>query len=150
MENEDYYEELSDKKVKLGHQEEMVGIVVPQPVNTSLEVQVVPADNIESPSPSPPTPSPVLESPHQQLGDAPALWVSFTSDDLIDLEKWVVDAPVLSRLMSGGTGDLAKFEDIYQLNMGPAMGTYIHSAVGGGPQLSIEGLPRKLHLVNKL
>ena len=69
MEKVDNNEEVSDKEVEHGHKEEVVGIVVPQPVNNPLEVQVVPADNPESPSPSPSTTSPVLESPPQQLGD---------------------------------------------------------------------------------
>ena len=42
--------------MEVGQQEEVVGVVAPMPVETPLEVQVVPpADNPQSPSPSPPT-----------------------------------------------------------------------------------------------
>ena len=101
MENEDYCQELSDNEIEIGQQDELVGVVAPQPVNIPLEVRVFPADNPESPSLSPPTPSPVLESPPQQLGDAPSFLRFFTSEDLIDLEQWTVDAQSLR-----GTPDL--------------------------------------------
>ena len=64
MEHEDFYEEISDNEIEFGQQEELVGVVAPQPVQIRLEVEVLPAaENPESPSPSPPTPLPVLESP---------------------------------------------------------------------------------------
>ena len=76
--------------------EVVVGIVAPQPVNIPLEL-VVPgvADNPESPSPPSASPSSVLGSPLHQPWDAPSFMGFFTSDDLIDLEKWAVDAPSL-------------------------------------------------------
>ena len=95
MENEDYYEELSNNKIEIGQQDELMGVVAPQPVNILLEVQVVPAGNPESPSPSPPTPSAVLESPPQQLGDASSFMGFFISDDL-DLEQRAVDVEELA------------------------------------------------------
>ena len=88
MENDVYYKELSDKKLEIGQQDVLVGVLAPQLVNIPLEVQVVPADKPESPSASPPTPSPVQESPPQQLGDAPSFLEFFTSDDLVDLDQW--------------------------------------------------------------
>ena len=102
MENEDYYEVLSDQEVGVGQQEVVVGVVAPQPINIPLEVQVVPADSPESPSRSPPSspePSPAAspgpESPQPLLGDALSFIGFFTSDDLIDLEQWAVDAQSL-------------------------------------------------------
>ena len=73
MEHEDYYKERSHNKIEIGQQEELVGAVAPQLVDIPLEVQVVPvAENPEPPSSSQTPPSPVLESPPQQLGDAPS------------------------------------------------------------------------------
>ena len=85
---EEYFEEMSDNEVEIGQQEEVVGIVAHQPMNIPLEVQVVPADNAESLSPSPPTPPPQALSPPQgsPLGDAPSFMGFFTHDDIIDLE----------------------------------------------------------------
>ena len=112
MENEDYYEELSNNEIETGQQEKLVGVAAPQPVKTRLEVQVVPADNPESPSSSPPTPSPFLECPPQQLGDASSFMVFFISDDLIDLEQWAaVDAQSLR-----GTPDLCLQEQEISAN----------------------------------
>ena len=92
----EYFEENSDTEVEIEHEEVVVGFVAPQPVNIPLEV-VVPgvADNPESPSPPPASPSPVLGSPPHQPGDAPSFMGFFTSDDLIDLEQWAVDAQSL-------------------------------------------------------
>ena len=79
MENqqyEEFFEESSDNELEVEHEEVVVGVVAPQPINIPFEV-VVPgvADNPESPSPSPP-PSPGPESPQPQFGDAPVLWDS--------------------------------------------------------------------------
>ena len=97
MENEDYHEELSDQEVEVGQQEVVVGVVAPQPINIPLEVQVVPADNPESPSPSPlssPEPSPAASpaasppaspgpgSQQPQFGDAPTFMGFFSADDI--------------------------------------------------------------------
>ena len=116
MENEDYFEELSDQEVEVGQQEVVVGVVAPQPINIPLEVQVVPADNPESPSPSPPSspePSPAaspaasppaspgLGSLQPQFGDAPTFMGFFSADDITELEQWAVDAQSLR-----GTPDL--------------------------------------------
>ena len=101
MDDEEFYEEVSDQEVELDQQQEVVGVAVPQPVNIPLEIQVGPADNAESPPPSPDSPSPVLGSPPQQPGDAPSFMAFFTSDDLIDLEQLAVDAQSLR-----GTPDL--------------------------------------------
>ena len=101
MENEDYYEELSDNEIETGQQEELVGVVAPQPVKIPSAVQVVHADNPESPSSSPPNISPALDSPPQQLGDAASFMGFFISDNSIDLEQWAVDAQSLR-----GTPDL--------------------------------------------
>ena len=95
MENEDYYEELSDQKVEVGKQQVVVGVVAPQPNKIPLEVQVVPADNPECPSPSPllsPEPSPAASpaasppaspgpvSPQPQSGDAPTFMGFFSAE----------------------------------------------------------------------
>ena len=116
MENEDYYEELSDQEVEVGQQEVVVGVVAPQPINIRLEFQVVPADNPESLSPSPPLSpepspaaspaaplpaSPVPGSPQPQFGDAPTFMGFFSADDITELEEWAVDAQSLR-----GTPDL--------------------------------------------
>ena len=69
-----------------------MGVVAPHPKNIPLEVQVVPAENPESPSLSPPTPSPVLGSRPEQLAVATSFMGFLTGDDLIDLERWAVDA----------------------------------------------------------
>ena len=97
--------------MEVEHEEIVVGVVAPQPINIPLKV-VVPgvADNPESPSPSPP-PSPVPESPQPQFGDAPSFMGFFTSDDLIDLEQWVVDGQSLR-----GTPDLRLEEPEISLN----------------------------------
>ena len=91
---EDYFEEVSDNEVELGQQEAVVGVVVPQPVNVPLEVQVVPADKPESPSPSPATPSlKVASSPQvSPFGDATSLMGFCTRDDIVELEQWAVNA----------------------------------------------------------
>ena len=80
MEQEDYFEEVS---------EDEVGEVAPQPIDTPLEVQVDPvADNPESPSPSPEVPSP----PQFPVGDLPSFMGFYTLDDLTKLEQWAVDS----------------------------------------------------------
>ena len=88
---EEYYEEVSDNEVE--PEEEVVGVVAPMPVEIPLEVQVGPvADNPASPSPqtpSPPVPSPPQGSP---VGDATTFMGFYTHDDVVDLEKWTVDA----------------------------------------------------------
>ena len=116
MENEDYYEELSDQQVEVGQQEVVVGVVAPQPINIPSEVQVVPANNPESPSPSLPSPSqpspagspaasppasPGPGSPQPQFGDALTFMGFFSADDITELEQWAVDAQSLR-----GTPDL--------------------------------------------
>ena len=97
-----YFEENSDNVVEVEQEEVVVGVVGPQPVNIPLEV-VVPgvADNPESPSLPFASPSSVLGSPIHQPWDAPSFMGFFTSDNLIDLGKWTVDAPSLR-----GTPDL--------------------------------------------
>ena len=102
---EEHLQEVPEDEVEVGQQKEMVGIVAPQLMNIPLEVQVVHADNPESPSPSPACPSPVLGSSPQQPGDAPSFVGIFTSDDLIELKQWAVDAQSLR-----GTPDL-RLED---------------------------------------
>ena len=94
LENEDYYEELSDNEAELCQQEEVVGVVVPQPVNIPLEVQVVPAEYPKSPSPSPATPSPQVPSPLEgsPLGDTTSFMSFYTHDDIVDLEQWTKGA----------------------------------------------------------
>ena len=77
MENGECYEDLLDNEIEIGQQKELVVVVAPQPVNIPLEVQVVPADNPESLSPSPPTPSPVLESHPSRLGMPPVFGVLY-------------------------------------------------------------------------
>ena len=114
MENQQYeelFDENSDNEVEVEHEEFVVRVVAPQPINIPLEV-VVPgvADNPESPSPSPP-PSPAPESPQPQFGDAPSFKGFFNSDDLIDLEQWAVDAQSLR-----GTPDLRLEEPEISLN----------------------------------
>ena len=86
---EDYFEEVSDNEVELGQQEAVVGVVVPQPVNVPLEVQVVPADNPESPSPSPATPSHKVASSSQgsPFGDATSFMGFCTRDDIVELKQ---------------------------------------------------------------
>ena len=64
MENEDFYEEVSEQEVEFGQEEEVVGFVAPMPVNITLDVQVVPG-NPESPPPSPLSRSPKVPSPPQ-------------------------------------------------------------------------------------
>ena len=116
MENQQYEEffgENSDNELEVEHEEVVVGVVAPQPINIPLEV-VVPgvADNPESPSPSPPSspePSPAVSpaaspgpgSPQPQFGDAPSFMGFFTADDITELEQWAVDAQSLR-----GTPDL--------------------------------------------
>ena len=79
-----------------------MGTVTLQPVHIPLEVQVVPVAEIaESPSMSQTTQSPVLDYQPQQLGYALSFVGVFRSDDLIDLDQWVVDAQSL-----WGTPDL--------------------------------------------
>ena len=98
---EEFFEVNSDNELEVEHEEVVVGVVAPQPINIPSEV-VVPgvADNPESPSPFPP-PSPGQESPQPQFGEASSFMVFFTSDDLIDLEQRAVDAQSLR-----GTPDL--------------------------------------------
>ena len=94
-----------------------MGVVVPQPVHITFEVQVVPAaEHPESPSPSPATPPPVLESPPQQLGDARSFLGFLTSDDFVDLEQWTVDAQSLR-----GTPDLRLEESEISANLGAVL-----------------------------
>ena len=83
--NKIYFKENSDNEVEVEHEEVVVGVVAPQPVDNPSEV-VVPgvADNQESPSPSPPSPLPVLESPQPQLEDARNLMGFFTADDITE------------------------------------------------------------------
>ena len=89
---EEYFEENSDKEVEVEHEEVVVGVFASQPIIIPVKV-VVPgvADNPKSPSRSP-SASPGPESPQPQLGDASGFMGFFTSDDLIDLEQWAVDA----------------------------------------------------------
>ena len=113
QQNEEYFEENSDNEMEVEHEEVVVNVVAPQPINIPLEV-VVPgvADNPESPSPSPPSspePSPAVSpaaspgpgSPQPQFGDAPSFMGFFTADDITELEQWAVDAQSLR-----GTPDL--------------------------------------------
>ena len=90
-EYEEYYEEISDNEVE--PQEEVVGVVAPNPVEVPLEVEVGPvADNPASPSPqtpSPPVPSPPQGSP---VEDATSFMGFYIHDDVVDLEQWTVDA----------------------------------------------------------
>ena len=104
MGNEDYYEELSYQEVEVGQQEVVVGVVAPQPINIPLEVQYVPADNPESPSPEPspaaspaasPPASPGPGSPQPLLGDAPNFLNFYSADDITELEQWAMDAQSL-------------------------------------------------------
>ena len=94
MDNEVYFELVSDNEVELGQQEEVLGIVAPQTVNIPLEVQFVPAENPKSPSPSPPTRSPQVLSPPQgsPLEDAPSFMGFYTYHDIVDLGQWAVHA----------------------------------------------------------
>ena len=90
---EEYYEEVSDNEVE--PQEEVVGVVAPMPVEIPLEVQVGPvADNPASPLPSPQTPSPPVPSPPQGslVGDATSFMGFYTHDDVVEPERWTVDA----------------------------------------------------------
>ena len=91
--NEEYYEEISDKEVE--QQEEVVGVVAPLPMEIPLEVQVAPlADNPQSLSPSSQTPSPPVPSPPQgsPVEDVTSFMGFYTHDDVVDLEQWTVDA----------------------------------------------------------
>ena len=113
MENqqyEEYFEENSDNELEVEHEEVVVNVVVPQPIDIPLEV-VVPgvAHNPESPSPSPPSspePSPAVSpaaspgpgSPQPQFGDAPSFKGFFTADDITELEHWAV-APKVSGVL---------------------------------------------------
>ena len=153
MENEDYYEELSDQEVEVGQQELVVGVVAPQPINIPLEVQVVPADNPESPSPSPPSspePSPAALRaasppaspgpgfPQPQFGDAPTFMGFFSADDITELEQkggGCPKSPGYSRLTTGGTGDFGQLQDIPKIRMGAPVGAEVYSASRGGPHL---------------
>ena len=92
---EEYFEEVSEDEVEVGQLEDVVGVVAPMPIEIPLEVQVAPpADNSQSPSPSPPTPSPEVPSPPQgsPVGDATSFMGFYTHDDIVDLEQWAVDA----------------------------------------------------------
>ena len=100
----------------MGQQEVVVGFVPPQPINIPLQVQVVLADDPESPSPSPPSspePSPSASpaasppaspgpgSPQPQFGDAPTFMGFLSADDITELEQWALDDQSLR-----GTPDL--------------------------------------------
>ena len=93
----EYFEEVSQDDVEVGQQDEVVGVVAPMPIEIPLEVQVaLPADNQQSPSPSPPIPSPEVPSPPQgsPMGDATWFMGFYTDVDITDLEQWTVDARV--------------------------------------------------------
>ena len=127
MENrqyEEYFEENSDNELQVEHEQVVVNVVAPQPINIPLEV-VIPgvADNPESPSPSPqssPEPSPAVSpaaspgpgSPQPQFGDAPSFMGFFTADDVPDLEQRAVDAQSLR-----GTPDLRLEEPEISANL---------------------------------
>ena len=96
MDHEGLFLEVSEDKLEVGQQGEVVGVVAPMPIEIPLEVQVAPpADNTQSPSPSSPTPLPEMPSPPPSpVGDLPSFMGFYTTYDVTNLEQSAVDSGI--------------------------------------------------------
>ena len=90
--DEDFYEEISDQdKVVPGVPP--VAVLVAVVASLNVEVPEI-LDKSESPSPGPSSPvsSGPPSPPASPRGDIPSFMGFYTSDDLMELEQWAVDA----------------------------------------------------------
>ena len=134
---EEYFEDNSDNEVEIEHEEFVVGVVAPQPVNIPLDV-VFPsvADNPESPAPSLPSLSPELEAPLKFMGfSLPTIVLNWNSGRWMPRVSGLFQTYVWRNRRYQGTLERPK------IFMGAPMGAQCHSTGRGGPHLQAEGLP---------
>ena len=90
MEDEEFYDEISDQEEVPVVPPAVVPVVAVAPLN--VEVPEIP-DNPESTSPEPsPAASPPGSPPPLPLWDLPSFMGFYTLDDIADLEQWAVEA----------------------------------------------------------
>ena len=121
---EEYFEEMSEGDVEVGHPEEVVGVVAPMPIEIPLEVQVAPpAYNPQSPLPSPPNPSLDLPSAPQgsPVGDSTSIIGFYSHDDIVELEQWAVDARATRRDPTS---------DVDEPDVSPKLKTFLRYTLG--------------------